>query len=646
MNSILEELIRSLPESKTKLSTRNIKKMQDLIPVPRDYKIVWADISNFGGHPSGIVLTEEALILKGSSKDVEENNSYIRKANEGLKRKDRKPLLKEIYQIIPWTYFSPSDYSVVVEHGNNGKEKYTLKSNNSSLASFESAALSRFFSEYQMKIEEQRRISEECIQASTFSAINSYNVEQVMFNAAYGADQTKTGHGVYAEEAGVLLDRLGGETASVVGRDNAKNGPDKIVNSFPVQCKYCNSAYKSVDACFATDPITGNKAFRYLDLNNNPMKVEVPSDQYLNAIEYMKKRIAEGQVPGVTEPNEAYNIIRSGKMTYKQTVNLAKAGTIESLKYDVSTGVVNCLSVFGISIVVSFAQAYWSCKDIKKATKYALVTGLQIFGLSFASSIIASQLARTGAANAIRPLTDLVLKQIDPKTATSIINSFRALAGKKLIYGAAAQKSFAKFLGSNAITQGAMLLVFSVPDTYRIISGKLSGAQYLKNMTSLALSFGASVVGTAWAGKEIADKFGGDDHKAAKKAIGFGAGAVAGMVVGAASTHALGIIREDDSKITARLFNAVVTYKMIDYLISTEEQEEIISILDKDTKKLRRLQESIIKSDNPVSDVEIYINPILDEIVKKRETISVKTETEMGNQIIGYLNGGDLINAV
>lgn len=67
---------------------------------------------------------------------------------------------------------------------------------------------------------------------------------------AYGADQTKTGHGIYAEEAGMILDRLAGEQATVVGRDNAKNGPDKIVDAAPIQCKYCKTAYSSVNSCF------------------------------------------------------------------------------------------------------------------------------------------------------------------------------------------------------------------------------------------------------------------------------------------------------------------------------------------------------------------------------------------------------------
>ena len=132
-----------------------------------------------------------------------------------------------------------------------------------------------------------------------------------------------------------------GEQSTVVGRDNAKNGPDKIVNSAPIQCKYYKTAYSSVSACFKKNPDTGVKEFRYFDLSGEAMGIEVPADQYSQAIEYMKTRIRDGQVPGVTDPNAAYGIVRKGKLTYNQALNLAKAGTVESITFDAATGAVN-----------------------------------------------------------------------------------------------------------------------------------------------------------------------------------------------------------------------------------------------------------------------------------------------------------------
>ena len=42
---------------------------------------------------------------------------------------------------------------------------------------------------------------------------------------------------------------------------------------------------------------------------------------------------------------ETKNIVREGKLTYNQALNLAKAGTIESITFDAYTGAVNRLSV-------------------------------------------------------------------------------------------------------------------------------------------------------------------------------------------------------------------------------------------------------------------------------------------------------------
>ena len=43
---------------------------------------------------------------------------------------------------------------------------------------------------------------------------------------------------------------------------------------------------------------------------------------------------------------ETKNIVREGKLAYNQALNLAKAGTIESITFDAYTGAVKCLSVF------------------------------------------------------------------------------------------------------------------------------------------------------------------------------------------------------------------------------------------------------------------------------------------------------------
>ncbi len=92
-----------------------------------------------------------------------------------------------------------------------------------------------------------------------------------------------------------------------------------MVASVYIQDKYYNSSSASVKACFDEKGL-----FKYLTSDGLPMQIEVPKDQYSEAVSIMEERIRTGKVPEVTDPNEAKNIIRKGNLTYAQTKNLGK----------------------------------------------------------------------------------------------------------------------------------------------------------------------------------------------------------------------------------------------------------------------------------------------------------------------------------
>lgn len=60
--------------------------------------------------------------------------------------------------------------------------------------------------------------------------------------------QAAQGHGFAAEQANNLHDILTGKDAKIVGGDNAKDGPDRMVNGVNIQTKYCQDAASSVQA--------------------------------------------------------------------------------------------------------------------------------------------------------------------------------------------------------------------------------------------------------------------------------------------------------------------------------------------------------------------------------------------------------------
>lgn len=619
MDRFIEQMISEMSKSPTELSPKNIEKIHEYMPVPNDFKILWADINSFGGYPSGIVLTNKGVISKAPRPTIKEKK----------KQKKNEMIYQIPYQVILWEYFDPSDF---VCGKSEDDSCYVVKYDDLVVTVFHDESLMDFFKKYEEKLRMDEELSNLLVDGAVYSEIETFNMESVAFNAAYGEDQSKTGHGIYAEEVGSVLDKLGGEKSTVVGRDNAKNGPDKIVNGNPVQCKFCKSAGSSVGACFKKNPNTGQMEYRYFDIKSGkPMMVEVPSDQYEKAVEAMQKRIKNGQVPGVTDPEMAKELVRKSKLTYAQAKNLAKAGTFESLTYDAATGVINCSFAAGISSLVSFGLTFWKTNDPKKARDAAIDTAINVFGPALAANILSNQIARTGLSKALIPASDKLVKQLGSKTVQKLINARRVLLGQKKIYGNTANKSLAKALRSNALVEGISFVVFSIPDTYRLVTNKISGAQYTKNMISMAASFAGSIAGAYGGGMvagAVGEKIGKKIDKRVGAVIGFVAGAGGGILAGVTVNKLTGLFKEDDCIISARMFNSVIINMSIEYFMSEEEIDILIKELDNDSKQLGKFQIQIRNSNRQYYDIRKYLEPYFDKAIEDRKKISEKDEDE------------------
>lgn len=395
------------------------------------------------------------------------------------------------------------------------------------------------------------------------------------------------------------------------------------MNGQAAQMKCYKNGTSSVNACFDK----ASKEFRYYDLNGDPMQIEVPSDQYDDAVKQMEKKIQEGKVPGVTDPSQAKNLIRKSNLTSKQIHNLAKAGTFESLTYDAATGAIQCVAVCGLSALVSFGFSFWQTKDIKKSAKAGLQTGIEVFGPAFASKILVSQLARTQFAKTLSVATNEFTKTLSPKVRQAIINALRALAGKGPIYGAAAQKSLAKALSNNIIVEGITFVVYLVPNTVKLFTKKSSGAQYIKNMTSFVASIAGSAGGSLATGAALG-KIGGEFAKTKTgKVIAFVGGTAGGGVLGFGARKIGDAVREDDAIITTRLYQACLTNLCSDYLLMENEMDLLIEKMGKKEflKKLRKFQATLLASEDQYHTIEEFLKPTFEEIVSKRPIIDLKT---------------------
>ena len=610
--AIANEFVKDLGPSPTLLNEKNIKKIHEYIPVPNEYHILWADILSFGNYPAGIIITTEAIVLKSPKKQDKKG-----KRTQGY------------YRIIPWEYFDPNEFNTIEAGKIGGKKVYTLQSEDAEIIQFQSPILCQALLEFKNKYLEAIEKAQKNAEKTVNSTIASINERATLYCSLYGAHTTKTGHGIWAEDVSTKLDILHGEKAVVVGRDNAPNGPDKLVNTAPVQCKYCASAQNSVNSAFDS---TGK--YRYYDLDGTPMKLEVPKDQWSEAVEIMREKIAQGKVKGSTNPDEAETIVRQGKLTYSQAKNLAKAGTFESITYDAFTGAVRCVSAFGISFLFTFGQVYWKTKDIKKAAKCALVTGLEVYGFSIFASVISSQVARTGLSKLFNPVVRGALHILPAETVDKMANQLRESIGLANIKGAAAKQYYINFLSSQVATECLFFLVFSSKDIYNILLHNISSGQFWMNMTErLTTTIGSIAVGST-VGKAVGGTFGG--------VAGVAAGTVAGMSIGFATNKITHLFKEDDSVIIARMFNAALVNISEDYLLSIDEQENLLKMLNSDMDNLIEFQKSLFHSYNQMGSIYRFLRPKVKKIIKERPRIKKDIEISIRKQASEAIIKGDL----
>ena len=430
---------------------------------------------------------------------------------------------------------------------------------------------------------------------------------------------SRQGHGFAAERANHLYDKMTGHDAKIVGDDNAKNGADRIVDGIYIQSKYCATGARCINECCADD---GKGMFRYM-ADGKPMEIEVPSDQkiYDDAVKMMEEKIKNGQVPGVTDPSEAKNLVRKGHFTYEQAKNIAKAGTVESLKYDAANGAIIAASAFGITAIITFATSVWGGEDFDVCLKNAAYAGIKVGGTALITSVLSSQLSKAGLNSALVGSSEAVVRLMGPKASAVLINAFRN--GAKPIYGAAAMKSAAKLLRGNAITAGITVVVLSSVDITNIFRGRISGKQLMKN---LANTTGTVAGGTA----------GWMAGAAAGSAILPGAGTVIGGLVGSlvsggvagkVTSKVANAVAEDDANEMVNIIQEQFESIANEYLLNQKEAEKCVDRLSE--KLTGKVLKDMFACDDRASFARDLIVPIVEKRVSQRELIKLPSNEQM-----------------
>ena len=393
----------------------------------------------------------------------------------------------------------------------------------------------------------------------------------------YGYDRYRSygGPGFAAEDANHMHDRLRGRDARLVGHDNVKNGPDRIVDGQLIQTKYYPTGRACVEQCF-----DGRGSFRYLDAAGRPMQIEVPADVYDDAVREMADKIRSGRVPGVTDPAKANEIVRKGSVTFEQAKNIARFGTVESLRFDAVNGAVIATTSFGLSFAVALAADVWNGEKLDVALRNATIVGLKVGGTTFVTSVLASQLSRTALNSLLVGSTEAAVEVMGYKAAAMLANAFRSGVN---IYGAAALKSAAKLLRGNIITSGITVVVLSSVDVVNIFRGRISGAQLFKNLTN-TLATTAGGVGGWTGGASLGATIGSMICPGIGTGVGAFLGGLAGAFAGGSAANAatnmvLGSFIEDDAVKMTRILENEFARLAHDYLLNAREAEAVAKSL-------------------------------------------------------------------
>ena len=446
----------------------------------------------------------------------------------------------------------------------------------------------------------------------------SGSAENYADNVKFGSER---GHGFAGERANHLKDSWAGKEAKLIGDDNAKNGADRLVDGVKIQTKYCKTGSKCISECFE------NNTFRYLNSDGTPMQIEVPSDKYDSAVQAMENRIRNGQIPGISDPRKAKEIVRRGAFTYEQVRNVAKFGTVQSLTYDAVNGIKLAGTSMGISAALSFAVAVWNGEDREKALKGACRTGLKVGGIAWVSSIIAAQLGRTGVEQSLRGATDWVVKGMGAKAASWFANGLRS---GNSIYGAAAASHVSKLLRGNIVTGIATTLVISSADFVRLFKGRVSGAQVFKNVAITASGVAGGTGG--W----MAGAAAGAAAGSAIPVIGTVAGGIVGGLLGAftvgavaskAASTVLDEFIEDDAKEMLNIVKRVFGELASDYLLNKDEAKKVIqSFRERDLPDTLR---KMYADTNREDFARRLLEPSMEKQAKNRKLVLLPSDEEV-----------------
>ena len=420
------------------------------------------------------------------------------------------------------------------------------------------------------------------------------------------------GNGYAAEYANNTIDKLRGNDVINAAQDldengrQVKYGPDRIVNGEKIQTKYYKTASESIGAAFK------NKEAIYMrnDGSGKMMAIEVPRDQYNEAVKIMQKRIDSGQVPNVEPGEDAKDYVKKGYFTYAQSFNICKAGTIESLTIDAIDGAICSSMAGGISAAIVFGIAIWNGKNVKDAAKAGINAGVKVLGKGTFIFTLTMQLSREQFAN---PFIKEYTKDGIYKGLAGINNPLFKVSeniAEGIRKSAIAKTSIGEAMGLPSITGKAVMgntvtavIVFG-PDICRALSGKISTKQLFKNSAIGASGIGGSMIGQALIPIPV---------------VG---GIIGGFVGGFVAKNILDTFIEDDAKIMFQILKEEFLDVVMMSNLTKEEFDELSNMTICSGNLSIMLRDMYASQDYRRCAREAMVNVAVINVITKRNKVT------------------------
>lgn len=407
------------------------------------------------------------------------------------------------------------------------------------------------------------------------------------------------GHGFAAETGNTRIDKLLLRDAEVIGGDNAKNGADRIVNGQLIQTKYLGTGRRSVGAGF--DGSDGQ--YRYVDNNGKPMQLEVPKDQYADAVKTMSEKIKEGKVPGVSDPNQAKDLVRAGQLTYEQAVNITKFGTIESLSYDFAEGAIVGLTAGGISFGITTFVYYLNTKDKNAAIRVALIQAGKTTARTTVVYVGAQQLHRLASVQSMLSYVDV--KDLSPTAHRFLEKGFGV-----------SKSGVNNALRGTIVTSVIVIAVTTGPDLVKLIRGRISQAQFLKNLAVATSGVAGGVIGSV-AGGAIGTAVAGPVGAVGGRIIG---GMVGCMAAAAITNGIANKMMEEDRTKMLNILQTQIEYLAKLFILTADELENLGANLDRIITQ--NVLEDLFAIEQKRAFANAIIKPVVVGVVIQRPAIS------------------------